>query len=175
MPTPSPCSARCTAAVQCSPAVNVDHLRVKPFFAQAGTPQAPGPISDAGQEGEHEVGLLLNRRVMRGVTRYLVRWRGHTSCSGPEIDLSFLILDLALWLWFKARSAACGARRDPQPVVQAGRRPPQKLELHSRLVGLIVNNLVVQLFKTRQIRSISCSLGSIAKISLFCAFLIAIM
>jgi hypothetical protein len=28
---------------------------------------------DAGQEGEHEVELLLNRRLVRGVTRYLVR------------------------------------------------------------------------------------------------------
>ena len=81
MPTPSPCSARCTAAVQCSPAVNVDHLRVKPFFARAGTPQAPGQVSDAGQEGEQEVGLLLNRRVVRCVTRYLVSWRGHTSAD----------------------------------------------------------------------------------------------
>jgi hypothetical protein len=29
-------------------------------------------------EGEHEVKLLLNRKEKRGVTRYLVRWRGHT-------------------------------------------------------------------------------------------------
>ncbi len=28
--------------------------------------------------GEHEVELLLNRTEKRGVTRYLVRWRGHT-------------------------------------------------------------------------------------------------
>ena len=32
---------------------------------------------DAGQEGGHEVGLLLNRRLVRCVMRYLVRWRGH--------------------------------------------------------------------------------------------------
>ena len=25
--------------------------------------------------------LLLNRRTVRGVTRYLVRWRGHTSAD----------------------------------------------------------------------------------------------
>ena len=33
--------------MRCSPTVNVD---------------GPGPVSDAGQEGEHEVELLLNRR-----------------------------------------------------------------------------------------------------------------
>ncbi len=32
-------------------------------------------------EGEHEVELLLNRKTTRGVTRYLVRWRGHTSAE----------------------------------------------------------------------------------------------
>ena len=37
------------------------------------------PVSDARQKGEHEVELLLNRRVVRGGTRYIVRWRGHTS------------------------------------------------------------------------------------------------
>ncbi len=41
----------------------------------------PGQVTDAGQEGEHEVELLLNRRLVRGVTRYLVRWRGHTSAD----------------------------------------------------------------------------------------------
>ena len=37
-------------------------------------------MSDAEQEGEHEVELLLiNRTEKRGVTLYLVLWRGHTS------------------------------------------------------------------------------------------------
>jgi hypothetical protein len=36
-------------------------------------------VSDAGQEGKHEVELLLNRRLVCGVTRYLVRWHCHTS------------------------------------------------------------------------------------------------
>ncbi len=40
-----------------------------------------GPVSDAGQEGEQEVGLPLNRETQRGVARYLVRWRGHTSAD----------------------------------------------------------------------------------------------
>jgi hypothetical protein len=65
--------------MRCSPTVNVD--RLKPFFERVGAAPAPGPVSDGGQDGEHEVELLLNRRLVRGVMRYLVRWRGHTSAD----------------------------------------------------------------------------------------------
>jgi hypothetical protein len=65
--------------MQCSRTVNVD--RLKPFHERVDAPPAPGPVSDQGQEGEHEVELLLNRTEKRGVTRYLVRWRGHTSAD----------------------------------------------------------------------------------------------
>ncbi len=40
-------------------------------------------MSNAGQEGEHEVPveLLLNRTEKRGVKLYLVLWRGSTSAD----------------------------------------------------------------------------------------------
>jgi hypothetical protein len=65
--------------MRCSPIVNVD--RLKPFHARLDDPPAPGPVADLGQEGEHEVELLLNRKEVRGVPHYLVRWRGHSSAA----------------------------------------------------------------------------------------------
>ena len=87
-PSPNAYTLALPRKMRCSPTVNVD--RLKPFFARAGTPPAPGPVSDAGQEGEHEVELLLNRRTVRGVTRYLVRWRGHASADDEWLLLEEL-------------------------------------------------------------------------------------
>ncbi len=68
----------------CSLTVTVDQL--KTFFERVGATPAPGLVSDAGQEGEQEVELLLNRRLVHGVTRFLVQWRGQTSADDE-------------WLW----------------------------------------------------------------------------
>ena len=38
--------------IRCSPTVDVD--RLKPYFARADEPPPPGPVSDAGQEDEHD-------------------------------------------------------------------------------------------------------------------------
>ena len=78
-PNPNAYTLALPRRMRCSPPVNAD--RLKPFFDRAGELPAPGPVSDVGQAGasEHEVELLLNRRTVRGVTRYLVRWRGYAS------------------------------------------------------------------------------------------------
>ena len=76
-PSPNAYTLALPSKMRCSATVNVD--RLKPYFPRADAPPPPGPVSDVGQAGEHEVELLLNRRTIRGVTRYLVRWRGHAS------------------------------------------------------------------------------------------------
>ncbi len=76
-PSPTVYTLALPRKMRCSPAVNVD--RLKPFTKRAGAAPAPRLVSDAGQEGEHEVELLLNRRMVHGIMCYLVRWRGHTS------------------------------------------------------------------------------------------------
>jgi hypothetical protein len=63
------------ARMQRSRTINVN--RLEPFHERVDldAPPAPGSVSDQGQEGEHEVDLLLNSTEKRAVTRYLVRWR----------------------------------------------------------------------------------------------------
>ncbi len=114
-PSPNAYTLALPRRMRCSPTVNVD--RLKPFFerSRSGAEPAPRPVTDAVQEGdsEHEVELLLNRRLVRGVTRYLVRWRGHTSADDE---------------WLRAEELA---HRDCQEKVAeydaaASRRPPAR-------------------------------------------------
>ena len=78
-PSPNAYTLELPRRMLCSSTVNVD--RLKPFHERVDAPPEPGPVLDPGQEGEHEVELLLNRKEVRGVTRYLVRWRGHSSAA----------------------------------------------------------------------------------------------
>ena len=59
--------------------VNLD--RLKPYHPRVGSTDPPGPVSDPGQEGEHVVEQLLNRKTLRGRTYYLVRWQGYASAD----------------------------------------------------------------------------------------------
>ena len=78
-PSPNAYTLVLPARMRCSRTVNVD--RLKAYHARVGATQPPGPVDDAGQEGEYEVEQLLNRQTSRGVTRYLVRFRGYTSAA----------------------------------------------------------------------------------------------
>ncbi len=78
-PSPNAYTLALAPRMQSSQTVNVD--RLKAFHERVDAPPAPGHVSDPGQEGEHEVELLINRNEQRVCTRYLVRWRGHTSAD----------------------------------------------------------------------------------------------
>ena len=88
-PSPNAYKLALPRRMRCSPTVTVD--RLKPFHARIDSPPAPGPVSDPGQEGKHEVELLLNRKTTRGVTRYLVRWHGHTSADDEWLRTEQLV------------------------------------------------------------------------------------
>jgi hypothetical protein len=81
-PSPKARTLALPRKVRCSPTANAD--RLQPSRARADGPPAPGPVSDPGQEGEREAERLLHRKdsEIRGVLRYLVRRRGHTSADG---------------------------------------------------------------------------------------------
>lgn len=104
--------------MKCSPTVNVD--RLKPFHTRVGASPPPGPVDDPGQEGEHEVEMLLNRKTSsKGVTRYLVRFRGHTSAEDEwirEEELGHCLEKVAEY------DVAAPRRRAAQRMEAQGRR-----------------------------------------------------
>ena len=75
--------------MRCSPTVKLSQRRsAQALFERAEEPPppgGPGPVSHAGQEGEHDVEPLLNRRRFRGVAQLEnlrgEEWRGRTSLA----------------------------------------------------------------------------------------------
>jgi hypothetical protein len=54
--------------MRCSPTVDVDRRRLKPYVERPADLPPPGPAADAGQEGEQEVvsaSGVWNRRASR--------------------------------------------------------------------------------------------------------------
>ncbi len=90
--------------MQCSPTVNVD--RLKPLYERLDAPPAPGPVSDPGQEGEHEVERCSAAR-RRGASR--ATWSGGGATRRRRTRGC-------------ARSSCCTARRRRRRVRR--RRPP---------------------------------------------------
>ena len=95
-PSPNAYTLALPRKMCCSTTVNIDKL--KPYVARADEPPPPGPGSDAGQEGEHEVELLLNRRQFRSVTQYLVRWRGLSSSAKIWSKKCLLLVRRKFWI-----------------------------------------------------------------------------
>jgi hypothetical protein len=109
-PSPNAYRLALPKRMKCSPVINVD--RLKPFVVRANAPSPPQPVSDAGQEGEMEVEMLVGRRTFRGGVEYLVRWRG----LGPEEDSWLRADDLSNCQERVAEFEAAAPRR------RAGRR-----------------------------------------------------
>ncbi len=94
----------------------------------------PGPRAgvNVGQEGEHEVKLLLNRTEKWGVTRYLVRssWRNHSSVNDEWLRAEELghcpekvaEYDAAVPRRRAARRGDSGPAAVPVPAARAGAR-----------------------------------------------------
>ena len=118
VPSPNAYTLALPPRMKCSPTVNVD--RLKPFHTRVGASPPPGPVDDPGQEGEHEVEMLLNRKTSpKGVTRYLVRFRGHTSAEDEwirEEELGHCLEKVAEY------DVAAPRRRAAQRMEAQGRR-----------------------------------------------------
>jgi hypothetical protein len=123
---------------RCSPTVNLECL--KPYHASTDKPDPPGPVADPGQAGEYVtpvtvVEQLLNRKILRGRTYYLARWRGHDSADDSWEPAEHLAqcpervaeYEAAAPRRLRARRAA--AAKSPGPVgPEPGGPPPAPVE-----------------------------------------------
>ena len=120
-PRPNAYTLALPRRMRCSPTVG-------PSTLTASSPASSGPghrrltgrcltaETDAGQEGEHEVELLLNRQTVRGTTRYLVLWRWHVSADDEWLRLEELALCPEKVEEYGAASPRCSLARQPGPA-----------------------------------------------------------
>ena len=80
-PSPNAYTLVLQRKIRCSPTVNVDQL--KPFVTRASLRKSPvpWPVSETGQEGEHEVELLLKSQLESWRTARK-RWHNYAIIRG---------------------------------------------------------------------------------------------
>ena len=66
------------AAIKIHPEVNVSRIVMYKEQVEGQRLVPPAPV-EIGEEQEYEVEKILNKKLFRGKTRYLVRWKGYTA------------------------------------------------------------------------------------------------
>ena len=124
--------------IRCSPTVKVD--RLKPFVTRAGTSPAPGPVSDTGLEGKHEVSCCSTSNWC--VACCVTRCDGGAAHQRTTLGCGWMSWRTARRRWrnttplhrVAARPAASPAQAAPAPCWCLHHRPPTRCSVMQRRV-----------------------------------------